>query len=58
MFDETAIVAALLLNRKMDDDLADRRAFYGPDAQPETEQPRRKRNLTPRFLRRKDANLA
>ena len=52
MFDETMVVAALMMNRKQNDDITDRRAFYGPDAQPETEQPQRKRTLMSRFLRR------
>lgn len=52
MFDETMIVAALMMNRKQNDDIADRRAFSGPDAQPEAEQPQRKRTFVPRFLRR------
>ncbi len=52
MFDETMVVAALMMNRKQNDDVADRRAFSGPDAQPEDAQPQRKRNLVSRFLRR------
>ena len=45
---ETALVAAILVNRKHEDDLADRRVFYGPDAQPEAEKPRRTlRSLLP-----------
>lgn len=52
MFDETMIVAALMMSRKADEDSADRRAFNGPDALPEAEQPRRKRTLVSRFMRR------
>ena len=51
MLDETMVVAAILMNRKIDDDVADRRAFYGPDALPETTQPP-KRSRLQRFLRR------
>lgn len=57
MFNESGLVVAILLNRKIDDDLADRRAFNGPETQPELE-PQRRRRLLPRFLRRKDATLA
>lgn len=52
MFQESAIISAILLNKKVFEDEADRRAFYGPDAQPEVTQPRRSKVRTPRFLRR------
>ena len=49
---ETSIVAAAMINdMKRQLDLADRRAFYGPDATPTTEESRRKIRV-PRFLRR------
>lgn len=54
---ETAIAVAILVNRKRDEDLADRRVFYGPDAQPETEEPRR-RTLLSRLPRRKTTPIA
>ncbi len=57
MFEESGLVAAILLNRKIDEELADRRAFNGPDVQPEFE-PQRRRRLMPRFLRRKDVTVA
>ncbi len=51
MFEETMIVSALMLNRKISDDVADRRAFYGPDVQGVEEKPRRAIRV-PHFLRR------
>jgi len=56
MMYETAIVAAILVNRKHEEDLADRRVFYGPDAQPETEKPRR--TLRSRLPHRKTTPVA
>lgn len=53
---ETAIAAALVSALKHNEDIADRRAFYGPDLAPSQEEPRRKVRL-PRFIRR-GANLA
>jgi len=53
---EAAVVAAALVNElKRNEDIADRRAFRGPDAEPLQEAPRRKVRL-PRFTRR-GANL-
>lgn len=52
MFDETMVVAALIMNRARNEETADRRAFYGPDAQPEVVQAQPKRTRLPRFLRR------
>lgn len=48
---ETYIAAAMVNEMKRKTDLADRRAFYGPDAVGAHEEPRRKVRL-PRFLRR------
>ena len=54
---ETAVVAAAMVNElKRNEDIADRRAFYGPDLVPSEEAPRRKVRL-PRFVRR-GVNLA
>jgi hypothetical protein len=53
---ETAIAAAMVTELKRKTDLADRRAFYGPDAVGAHAEPRRKVRL-PRFLRR-DTNVA
>ncbi len=54
---ETAVIAAAMVNvRKHNEEVADRRAFYGPDAVPLPDEPRRKVRL-PRFMRR-GANLA
>jgi hypothetical protein len=54
---ETAVVAAAMVNElKRNEDVADRRAFYGPDLAPSQEESRRKVRL-PRFMRR-GANLA
>lgn len=54
---EAAVVAAAMVNElKRSEDIADRRAFYGPDLVPSEEAPRRKVRL-PRFVRR-GANLA
>lgn len=51
MFETSVVAAAMIndLNREMEK--ADRRAFYGPDATPSTEEARRKVRF-PRFLRR------
>lgn len=53
---ETYIAAAMVTELKRQTDLADRRAFYGPDAVGAREEPRRKVRL-PRFLRR-ETNVA
>ncbi|MGI8687196.1 MAG: hypothetical protein ACR2M3_01335 [Thermomicrobiales bacterium] len=53
---ETALAAALVKVWKHNEDIADRRAFYGPDLVPSQEESRRKVRL-PRFMRR-GANLA
>ena len=51
MFETSVVAAAMINDLKREIDLADRRAFYGPDATSAHEQPRRKLRL-PRFLRR------
>lgn len=57
MFESTVIIAAAMVNEmKRNEDIEDRRAFYGPDFVPTSEEMRRKARL-PRFLRR-GANAA
>jgi hypothetical protein len=51
MFETSVIAAAMINDLKREMDKADRRAFYGPDAIPSTEESRRKIRV-PRFLRR------
>ena len=51
MFEVAVVAAALIHQLKRNEEIADRRAFYGPDAPPLTEQARRDARL-PRFLRR------
>jgi hypothetical protein len=53
---ETYIAAAMVNEMKCNEEIADRRAFYGPDLAPSQEEPRRKIRL-PRFMRR-GTNLA
>jgi hypothetical protein len=48
---ETYIAAAMVNEMKCNAEIADRRAFYGPDLVPSREEPRRKVRL-PRFMRR------
>ena len=38
MFETFIIAAAIIINMKREEDMADRRAFYGPDTIPPTEQ--------------------
>ena len=51
MFETSVVAAAMINDLKREMDKADRRAFYGPDAAPTTEEARRKVRM-PRFLRR------
>lgn len=51
MFETAMVAAAMVSEMKRNEDLADRRAFYGPDATPASEESRRKARV-PRFLRR------
>jgi hypothetical protein len=51
MFETAVVAAAIVSELKRNEDLADRRAFYGPDLVPSQEAPRRKVRL-PRFVRR------
>ncbi len=51
MFEIAAMAATMVREIKRNEDIADRRAFYGPDAVPSVEEPRRKVRV-PRFLRR------
>jgi hypothetical protein len=51
MFETSVVAAAMINDLKRRIDLADRRAFYGPDATPTSEETRRARRV-PRFLRR------
>lgn len=51
MFETSVVAAAMINDLKRQLDLADRRAFYGPDAAPTAEEARRKVRV-PRFLRR------
>lgn len=51
MFETSVVAAAMINDLKRQLDLADRRAFYGPDATPTSEESRRKVRV-PRFLRR------
>ena len=51
MFEASVVAAAMINDLKRELDLADRRAFYGPDATPTSEQSRRKVRI-PWFLRR------
>ncbi len=51
MFETSAVAAAMINDLQRRLDLADRRAFNGPDVTPTTEEARRKVRL-PRFLRR------
>lgn len=51
MFESAMVVSAIISTMKHNDEIADRRAFYGPDAPPIIEQPRRKVRA-PRFPRR------
>lgn len=51
MFESSIVAAAMINDLKREMDKADRRAFYGPDAVPSTEEARRKVRV-PRFLRR------
>ncbi|GEM_PF-6854215 len=55
MFETAVVAAALVSELKRNEDLADRRAFYGPDLEPSREERRRAIRL-PRFMRR-GANL-
>jgi hypothetical protein len=56
MFEGAVVAAAMVNEMKRKEDIADRRAFYGPDLSPSQEVPRRKVRL-PRFMRR-GSNLA
>lgn len=56
MFEGAAVAAAMVNEMKRKEDIADRRAFYGPDLVPSQEESRRKVRL-PRFVRR-GMNLA
>ncbi|MDQ6833936.1 MAG: hypothetical protein M3008_11105 [Chloroflexota bacterium] len=56
MFEAAVVVAAIVNEVKRNEDIADRRAFYGPDLAPSQEESRRKMRL-PRFMRR-GVNLA
>lgn len=56
MFEAAVIAAAMVNELKRNEEIADRRAFYGPDLEPLQEAPRRKVRM-PRFARR-GANLA
>jgi hypothetical protein len=56
MFEGAVVAAAMVNELKRNEEIADRRAFYGPDLVPVQEAPRRKIRL-PRFARR-GANLA
>jgi hypothetical protein len=51
MFETSVVAAAMINDLKRRIDLAARRAFYGPDATPTSEETRRARRV-PRFLRR------
>ncbi len=51
MFENAALAAAIINEIKRNQEIADRRAFNGPDAVPTTEQVRRESRL-PRILRR------
>ena len=46
------VAEALIKIMQIADAEADRRAFYGPDAPPEVERPRRNRSRLARLLRR------
>lgn len=52
MFETAAIAAAMVSVMKHNDDVADRRAFYGPDAPPAPREESRRKDRVPRFLRR------
>ena len=56
LFESAMVAAAMVSEMKRNEELADRRAFYGPDAMPAQEESRRKVRA-PRFLRR-GANVA
>lgn len=56
MFEGAVVAAAMVNEMKRKEEIADRRAFYGPDLAPSQDEPRRKVRL-PRFMRR-GANLA
>ncbi|MCA1666434.1 MAG: hypothetical protein LC793_03355 [Thermomicrobia bacterium] len=51
MFETAVLAAAMVKVMKRNEEIADRRAFYGPDVVPSQDEPRRKVRL-PRFMRR------
>lgn len=51
MFETAAMAAAMVREIRQNEAIADRRAFYGPDAAPISEETRSKVRL-PRFMRR------
>lgn len=51
MFENAILTAAIINVMRHNEETADRRAFYGPDAPAVAEQPRRKSRVA-RFLRR------